>query len=97
MKTLEIIFSDSANLLYLWYISKNILKNCKSQFSEKKKNKENNKWQLFLAKWNDVVQLISEDEFNKKWQIFCSAYANKSCIIRYLDSIVEKICKSIDK
>ncbi|CAB4394027.1 unnamed protein product [Rhizophagus irregularis] len=85
MKALEIILSDSANLLCLWHISKNILKNCKSQFSEEKENKENDEWQLFLAKWNDVVQSISEDEFNEKWQIFCSAYANKPRIIKYLE------------
>jgi len=30
MKALEITFSDLANLLCLWHISKNILKNCKS-------------------------------------------------------------------
>src|SRR5581483_12389230 len=69
MNALEIIFPDSANLLCVWHISKNVLKNCKLQFQN------NDKWQLFLTKWNDIVQSITENEFNEKWQTFCSAYA----------------------
>ncbi|CAG8691830.1 12082_t:CDS:1 [Funneliformis caledonium] len=38
MNALEIIFPDLANLLCLWHINKNILKNCKPQFSKKTEN-----------------------------------------------------------
>ncbi|CAG8768119.1 15070_t:CDS:2, partial [Funneliformis caledonium] len=54
MNAFEIIFSDSANLLCLWHINKNILKNCKPQFLKKTENEESDEWQLFLAKWNDI-------------------------------------------
>ncbi|CAG8761595.1 15594_t:CDS:1, partial [Funneliformis caledonium] len=49
-------------------------------------NEESDEWQLFLAKWNDIVQSITENEFNEKWQIFCSTYANKPCIVTYLEN-----------
>ena len=87
MNALEIIFPDSANLLCVWHINKNILKNCKPQFPKETENEENDEWQLFLAKWNDVVQSITEDEFNEKWQAFCFTYANKSHVITYLENI----------
>jgi hypothetical protein len=66
MNALEINFPDSANLLCVWHVGKNILKNCKPQFSKETENEENDEWQLFLAKWNDVIQSITEDEFNEK-------------------------------
>lgn len=86
MNALETTFPDSANLLCLWHISKNILKNCKSQFSKETENENNDEWQLFLEKWNDIVQSVTENEFNEKWQTFYSTYANKSRIITYFEN-----------
>ncbi|CAG8700419.1 5016_t:CDS:2, partial [Cetraspora pellucida] len=47
MNALRTTFSNSTNLLCLWHINKNIMKNCKSQF-------EDNEWQTFLLEWNKV-------------------------------------------
>ncbi|CAB5383776.1 unnamed protein product [Rhizophagus irregularis] len=84
MNALEMIFPNSANLLCLWHIRKNILKNCKQHFSIAVENdEEGDGWQLFLGKWNDVVESITEVEFNEKWQMFCSTYDNKPHVITY--------------
>ncbi|CAG8626820.1 5737_t:CDS:2 [Cetraspora pellucida] len=38
MNALKIVFPNSTNLLCLWHISKNVLKNCKPQFPKENKN-----------------------------------------------------------
>ncbi|CAB4443289.1 unnamed protein product [Rhizophagus irregularis] len=46
-------------------------------------DEEGDGWQLFLGKWNDVVESTTEVEFNEKWQMFCSTYDNKPHVITY--------------
>ena len=40
LNAFEIVFLDLANLLCLWHINRNILKNCKSQFQKNQKIKK---------------------------------------------------------
>ncbi|CAG8759442.1 2672_t:CDS:2 [Cetraspora pellucida] len=79
MNALETFFSDSVNLLYVWHISKNILKNCRSQFP-KDTNNEDNEWNDFLRRWNDIItDVISYLEETwmpwKKW--FVKTWTNE--------------------
>ena len=87
MNALEMIFPNSANLLCLWHIRKNILKNCKQHFPKATENEEGDGWQLFFGRWNDVAESTTEVEFNEKWQIFRSTYDDKPHIITYLENI----------
>ncbi|CAG8600124.1 15699_t:CDS:2 [Cetraspora pellucida] len=50
MNALKIIFPKSTNLLCVWHISKNVLKNCKPQFPKETNEEESGEWQSFLAK-----------------------------------------------
>ncbi|CAG8659342.1 8612_t:CDS:1, partial [Cetraspora pellucida] len=50
-------------------------------------NEESTEWQDFLAKWNEIVQSATEDEFEVMWRNFRSTYANKSTAIIYLETI----------
>ncbi|CAG8694673.1 13890_t:CDS:2 [Cetraspora pellucida] len=81
MNALNITFLSSANLLCLWHINKNIMKNCKSRFETV------NEWQAFLSECNNVVYSQTEDEFNIKWENFLNTYTNKPHIINYLKEI----------
>ncbi|CAG8771991.1 8889_t:CDS:2 [Cetraspora pellucida] len=84
MNTLKIIFPNSTNLLCVWHISKNILKNCKLQFSKETNEEESGELQSFFAKWNDIVQSETKSEFDVKWNNLCSTYINKPSVISYL-------------
>ncbi|CAG8678443.1 967_t:CDS:2, partial [Scutellospora calospora] len=85
MNALSIVFPSSANLLCVWHISKNVLKNCKPLFPKGMNNEESTEWQDFLSRWNDIVESETEEEFNTKWRDFRSTYANKSTAITYLE------------
>ncbi|CAG8809284.1 19847_t:CDS:2, partial [Cetraspora pellucida] len=85
MNALKITFPNSVNLLCVWHISKNILKNCKPQFPRETENTKSNEWKSFLSKWNEIVQSVTEKEFEEKWSAFCITYTNKSRIIAYLE------------
>ncbi|CAG8719531.1 4873_t:CDS:2 [Cetraspora pellucida] len=85
INALSIVFPSSANLLCVWHISKNVLKNCKPLFPKEMNNEESTEWQDFLSRWNDIVESETEKEFNTKWRDFRSTYANKSTAITYLE------------
>ncbi|CAG8843707.1 6295_t:CDS:2, partial [Racocetra persica] len=70
MNALRLIFPNSKNLLCVWHISKNVLKNCKPQFLKETENKESSEWESFLTKWNEIVQSELESEFDIKWRDF---------------------------
>jgi len=61
INVVEKIFPESRHFLCRWHIRKNILSHCKKIF----RNKE--RFDLFMASWNLMVMVDSEEDFFQLW------------------------------
>ena len=70
MNVIETIFETIVNLLYIWHINMNVLKNCKSTFDTEET------WKKFYNAWEKIVQIDFEDDFNIVWKVLKQQYRN---------------------
>ena len=65
------------NLLCIWHIEKNVLRNCKGRF-EKEED-----WLTFLSIWNNLVKAPDEISFDQGWIEFQIQYESKKEVVDY--------------
>ena len=68
MNAIATVFASSANLLCVWHVNTNVLKNCKPAFDTEEK------WKEFEAAWQQVVNADFGDDFNTAWRILRQPY-----------------------
>ena len=59
MNVIEINYSKIYNILCVWYINKNVFKNCKTTFVTQKN------WEKFLIVWHVVVYAHTSTKYEK--------------------------------
>jgi MULE transposase domain len=67
---IPIVFPDATNLLCIWHINKNILKNCVNLFESRET------FNMLMQDWNQVLYSFTEDQFNTSLMEFRSKYAH---------------------
>ena len=79
MKVIETQYSITHNVLCIWHINKNVLKNCKSLFVTQKQ------WEKFLIVWYKIVYAHIRDEYKAIWRELCIKYnVEHEAKIKYL-------------
>ena len=71
---LEIIdvqyFVKTKHILYLWYVHRNVIKNCKIFFSIKKN------WETFLIDWHAIIYAFNKTKFETIWRTLIIRWYN---------------------
>ena len=82
MKIIKTQYFDTYNLLCIWHINKNVLKNCKVSFVTQKQ------WEEFLIAWYKVVYAHTRDEYKAVWITLIRKYnIEHKAKIKYLKNI----------
>ena len=68
MEAIANVFPEVANLLCVWHINMNVLKNCKPAFDVEED------WEKFYNAWHEVINASDEEGFNTAWQTFRRKY-----------------------
>jgi len=80
--SISVRFPNATNLLCIWHINKNILKNCLRQVDSRES------FDLFMNHWNQVLYSSTEDMFNDNLANLRATYINLGGVIEYLDNNV---------
>jgi hypothetical protein len=97
---LKEVFPNTARLLCIWHIEKNLVKHCKPCIFQQtflsglldglgsceKETMVDEQWRSFLRNWNCVVYAKTELQFWKEWDKFKSTYEEFPAIISYIRS-----------
>ena len=70
MNAIATVFETTVNLLCIWHINMNVLKNCKPAFDTEEA------WKEFYNAWGKVVQADFGDDFNIAWRALKQQYRN---------------------
>ncbi|CAG8800462.1 5604_t:CDS:2, partial [Racocetra persica] len=62
MHAVYTVFSESQNVLYVWYIEKNVLTSCKRHFQI------NDEWIEFMECWSNLIKSQTEADFDSNWE-----------------------------
>ena len=93
MNALRVAYPRAKNLLCLWHVHKNVLKNCKASFAEE------DDWLEFLTAWHRVVYAFTENDMLEAWRTLSNTFkADYSADVDYLantwlNKYRNKICK----
>jgi hypothetical protein len=88
----EEVFPNTAALLCIWHVNKNVLKNCKASFTTEEA------WVEFQAAWHQVLFAHTEADCYAAWEMMLTRYArtNKEDLDYiyniWLTNWLEKIC-----
>jgi hypothetical protein len=78
---ISIVFPESDNLLCIWHMNKNILKNCLNYFNSRAEFDE------FMQDWNQVLYSTTEQSFNTSYFDLRTKYSENRCLV-YLEKNV---------
>ena len=62
MNAIEVNYPEVYNILCVWHINRNVLKNCKAAFATQED------WEEFLAAWHAVVYAHTPAEYEEAWK-----------------------------
>jgi hypothetical protein len=85
---ISVVFPDSINLLCIWHMNKNILKNCLDYFDCRSDFDE------FMADWNQVLYCSTEQSFISCYSDLRMKYSENRCLV-YLEENVIPFKRSI--
>ncbi|XXG68779.1 hypothetical protein AAC387_Pa06g1787 [Persea americana] len=78
MNAIKVVFPDATNLLCRWYISRNILANCKKCFET------NDRWGAFISCWNMLVVSPTESDYTQMLSALERNYAGYPHVVDYV-------------
>ena len=78
MNAVQMVFSESHNLLCIWHINKNVLVNCRPHFQT------NDEWSKFMKSWSNLIKSKKETDFENNWEELVEKYNEKQTVIKYL-------------
>nr|KAJ0190011.1 hypothetical protein LSAT_V11C800449890 [Lactuca sativa] len=78
MNAINMVFSNTINILCIWHIEKNVLANCNKHFAHTKE------FNLFMSSWNNVAYSTTTTIFEHNWGEFELFYLTKKVVIEYI-------------
>ena len=94
MNAIAINYSTTVNILCVWHVNRNVLKNCKAAFDTQQE------WEEFLAAWHEVVYASTSAEHEEAWQSLKTKYHDEHeeeveyLRTIWLDEYKERFCKA---
>ena len=94
MNAISINYPNTVNILCVWHINRNVLKNCKAAFDTQQE------WEEFLAAWHEVVYASTSAEHEEAWQSLKAKYHDEHeeeveyLRTIWLDEYKERFCKA---
>jgi hypothetical protein len=73
------VFQSTTNLLCVWHLNKNVLKNCKLIFST------GDDFNSFMEDWKSLVYSDSEETFDSNYKQFQDTWAAYPRAVQYVD------------
>ncbi|KAK1258539.1 hypothetical protein QJS04_geneDACA023544 [Acorus gramineus] len=78
MKAISVVFPSIVNLLCRVHITKNVVKNCRKEFSDVET------WDAFMGSWAEVMKSFTEVDFYRKLQLLEDEYRSYPNVLSYL-------------
>lgn len=82
MGAIRDVFPESASLLCVWHINKNVLAACKPMFDTKEH------WDKFYKHWQRVIYAQNHEDFTNEWDSLCTTYlevcSDERGLVQYL-------------
>lgn len=76
------VFPRAKNLLCVWHVNKNVVKNCKKSFNTEEK------WVEFYAEWQNIVHSPTEASFDAQWDSFHAKWIEYTDCLDYLADLL---------
>lgn len=76
------VFPGAANLLCIWHVNKNVVKNCKKSFNTEEI------WVQFYDEWQNLIHSSTEELFNVNWDNFHAKWIEHTECLDYLSDLL---------